>query len=164
MFKEFKEFIMRGNMLDMAVAVIIGGAFGAIINSLVNNILMPLIGLALGGSADFSNAFIVLKDAPAVDGKVPPVPETLAEAQEAGFTCLGYGAFISAIITFLIMAICLFLVVKAFNKAKSLRKKEEEEAAPTTKTCPFCKSEIAIDATRCPHCTSELPEEEAAAE
>lgn len=162
MFKEFKEFIMRGNMLDMAVAVIIGGAFGAIINSLVNNILMPLIGLALGGSADFSNAFIVLKEPAEIpaDG----LPETLAEAQKAGYTCLGYGAFISAIITFLIMAICLFLVVKAFNKAKSLRKKEEEEAAPTTKTCPFCKSEIAIDATRCPHCTSELPEEEAAAE
>jgi large conductance mechanosensitive channel protein len=164
MFKEFKEFIMRGNMLDMAVAVIIGGAFGAIINSLVNNILMPLIGLALGGSADFSNAFIVLKDAPPVDGVVPKVPETLAEAQEAGFTCLGYGAFISAIITFLIMAVCLFLVVKAFNKAKSIRKKEEEEAAPTTKKCPFCKSEIDIEATRCPHCTSELPEEEPAAE
>ena len=162
MFKEFKEFIMRGNMLDMAVAVIIGGAFGAIITSLVNNILMPLIGLALGGNADFSNAFIVLKDAPAVDGVVPAVPETLAEAQEAGFTCLGYGAFISTIITFLIIALCLFLVVKAFNKAKDLRKKEEEEAAPTTKKCPFCKSEIDIEATRCPHCTSELPEEEAA--
>ena len=158
MFKEFKEFIMRGNMLDMAVAVIIGGAFGAIITSLVNNILMPLIGLALGGSADFSNAFIVLKK-PLENGN-PPVPETLAEAQEAGFTCLGYGAFLSSIITFLIMALCLFLVVKAFNKAKDLRKKEEEEAAPTTKKCPFCKSEIDIEATRCPHCTSELPEEE----
>ena len=161
MFKEFKEFIMRGNMLDLAVGVIIGGAFGAIITSLVNNILMPLIGLALGGNADFSNAFIVLKDAPEVDGAVPKVPETLAEAQEAGFTCLGYGAFISAIISFLIIALCLFLVIKAFNKAKDFRKKEEEEAAPTTKTCPFCKSEIAIDATRCPHCTSELPEEAA---
>ena len=161
MFKEFKEFIMRGNMLDLAVGVIIGGAFGAIITSLVNNILMPLIGLALGGNADFSNAFVVLKDAPKVDGEVPPLPETLAEAQEAGFTCLGYGAFISAIISFLIIALCLFLVIKAFNKAKDFRKKEEEEAAPTTKTCPFCKSEIAIDATRCPHCTSELPEEAA---
>ena len=161
MFKEFKEFIMRGNMLDLAVGVIIGGAFGAIITSLVNNILMPLIGLALGGNADFSNAFVVLKDAPEVDGKVPPLPETLAEAQEAGFTCLGYGAFISAIISFLIIALCLFLVIKAFNKAKDFRKKEEEEAAPTTKTCPFCKSEIAIDATRCPHCTSDLPEEAA---
>jgi len=160
MFKEFKEFIMRGNMLDLAVGVIIGGAFGAIITSLVNNILMPLIGLALGGNADFSNAFVVLK-APKVDGEVPPLPETLAEAQEAGFTCLGYGAFISAIISFLIIALCLFLVIKAFNKAKDFRKKEEEEAAPTTKTCPFCKSEIAIDATRCPHCTSELPEEAA---
>ena len=145
MFKEFKKFIMRGNMIDMAVAVIIGGAFSAIINSLVNNILMPLIGLALGGNADFSNAFVVLKDAPAVDGVVPAVPETLAEAQELGFTCLGYGAFISAIITFLIIAICLFLVVKLFNKAKDLTKKEEEEKTPTTKKCPFCKSEIDIE-------------------
>ena len=161
MFKEFKKFIMRGNMLDMAVAVIIGGAFSAIINSLVNNILMPLIGLALGGSADFSNAFIVLKEPATIpDGGLP---ETLAEAQEAGYTCLGYGAFISAIITFLIVALCLFLVIKAFNKAASLRKKEEEvEAAPTTKVCPFCKTEINIEATRCPHCTSELPAEEAA--
>ncbi|MBR5712743.1 MAG: large conductance mechanosensitive channel protein MscL [Lachnospiraceae bacterium] len=161
MFKEFKKFIMRGNMLDMAVAVIIGGAFSAIINSLVNNILMPLIGLALGGSADFSNAFIVLKEPATIpDGGLP---ETLAEAQEAGYTCLGYGAFISAIIMFLIVALCLFLVIKAFNKAASLRKKEEEvEAAPTTKVCPFCKTEINIEATRCPHCTSELPAEEAA--
>ena len=164
MFKEFKKFIMRGNMIDMAVAVIIGGAFSAIINSLVNNIFMSLIGLALGGNADFSNAFIVLKDAPvdAETGLVPAVPETLAEAQEKGFTCLGYGAFLSAIITFLIIAICLFLVVKLFNKAKDLTKKQEEEKAPTTKKCPFCKSEIDIEATRCPHCTSELPEEEAA--
>ena len=160
MFKEFKKFIMRGNMIDMAVAVIIGGAFSAIINSLVNNILMPLIGLALGGNADFSNAFIVLKE-PAT---IPEggLPETLAGAQEAGYTCVGYGAFISAIITCLIIAICLFLVVKLFNKAKDLTKKEEEEKAPTTKKCPFCKSEIDIEATRCPHCSSEIPEEEAA--
>lgn len=160
MFKEFKKFIMRGNMIDMAVAVIIGGAFSAIINSLVNNILMPLIGLALGGNADFSNAFVVLKE----PAEIPAtgLPETLAEAQEAGYTCLGYGAFVSAIITFLIIAICLFLVVKLFNKAKDLTKKQEEEKAPTTKKCPFCKSEIDIEATRCPHCTSELPEEEAA--
>ncbi|MBR7020226.1 MAG: large conductance mechanosensitive channel protein MscL [Lachnospiraceae bacterium] len=159
MFKEFKEFIMRGNMLDMAVAVIIGGAFSTIINSLVKNILMPLIGLAVGGKADFTNLYLVLKE-PATKPEV--LPTTLAEAEEAGYICFGYGAFISAIISFLIIALCLFLVVKAFNKAKDIRKKEEEEAAPTTKKCPFCKSEIDIEATRCPHCTSELPEEETA--
>ena len=159
MFKEFKKFIMRGNMIDLAVGMIIGAAFSAIINSLVNNILMPVIGLVTGGKADFTNAFVVLKDAPAVDGVVPELPATLADAQAAGFICLGYGAFISAIISFLLVALCLFFVVKAFNKAQSLAKKEEAPAAPTTKKCPFCKSEINIEATRCPHCTSELPKE-----
>ena len=159
MFKEFKKFIMRGNMIDLAVGMIIGASFSAIITSLVNNVLMPLIGVLTGGKANFTDAFIVLKDAPAVDGVVPPLPATLEEAQAAGYICLGYGAFVTAIISFLLVALCLFFVVKAFNKAQSLAKKEEAPAAPTTKKCPFCKSEINIEATRCPHCTSELPKE-----
>lgn len=157
MFKEFKKFIMRGNMIDLAVGMIIGAAFSAIINSLVNNILMPVIGLVTGGKADFTNAFAVLKYGEGITEA--NLPATLSEAQEAGCICLGYGAFISAIISFLLVALCLFFVVKAFNKAQSLTKKEEAPAAPTTKKCPFCKSEISIEATRCPHCTSELPKE-----
>lgn len=160
MFKEFKKFIMRGNMIDLAVGMIIGASFSAIITSLVNNVLMPVIGVLTGGKANFTDAFIVLKDAPAgADGIVPELPATLEEAQAAGYICLGYGAFVTAIISFLLVALCLFFVVKAFNKAQSLAKKEEAPAAPTTKVCPFCKSEISIEATRCPHCTSELPKE-----
>ena len=132
---EFKEFIMRGNVMDMAVGVIIGGAFGTIITSLVEDVLTPLIGM-LGGNPDFSSI--------AIGGVM-------------------IGKFINAVINFLIIGLCMFLVVKAFNKASSIGKKEEEEEAPTTKECPFCKSEINIEATRCPNCTSELPEEEEAA-
>ena len=143
---EFKEFIMRGNVMDMAVGVIIGGAFGSIITSLVDDILMPVISLATGG-LDFSNWFIAL------DGSKYA---TLAAAQEAGAATLNFGNFISIVINFLIVALCIFLVVKAFNKASELTKKPEEEAAPTTKECPFCKSEIPLEATRCPHCTSQL--------
>lgn len=160
MFKEFKKFIMRGNMIDLAVGMIIGASFSAIITSLVNNVLMPVIGVLTGGKANFTDAFIVLKDAPVgADGKVPPLPATLEEAQALGYICLGYGAFVTAIISFLLVALCLFFVVKAFNKAQGLTKKPEAPAAPTTKVCPFCKSEISIEATRCPHCTSELPKE-----
>lgn len=160
MFKEFKKFIMRGNMIDLAVGMIIGASFSAIITSLVNNVLMPVIGVLTGGKANFTDAFIVLKDAPAgADGIVPALPATLEEAQAAGYICLGYGAFVTAIISFLLVALCLFFVVKAFNKAQGLTKKPEAPAAPTTKICPFCKSEISIEATRCPHCTSELPKE-----
>ena len=143
---EFKEFIMRGNVMGMAVGVIIGGAFGSIITSLVDDILMPVISLATGG-LDFSNWFIAL------DGSKYA---TLAAAQEAGAATLNFGNFISIVINFLIVALCIFLVVKAFNKASELTKKPEEEAAPTTKECPFCKSEINIEATRCPNCTSQL--------
>ncbi|MBO6065918.1 MAG: MscL family protein, partial [Lachnospiraceae bacterium] len=123
------------------------------------NVLMPVIGVLIGGKANFTDAFIVLKDAPAVNGVVPDVPATLEEAQALGFICLGYGAFVTAIISFLLVALCLFFVIKAFNKAQGLTKKPEAPAAPTTKVCPFCKSEISIEATRCPHCTSELPKE-----
>lgn len=142
MIKEFKEFIAKGNVMDMAVGVIMGGAFGKIVSSLVNDLLMPLIGLILGG-VDFSNLFIAL------DGGNYA---SLAAAEEAGAALFKYGAFIQNIIDFLIIAFCIFLMVKAFNKTK----KEEPAPAPTTKACPYCKSEIAIDAVKCPHCTADL--------
>ena len=144
-FGEFREFIMRGNVMDLAVAVIIGGAFQAIINSLVNDIIMPLISLATGG-IDFTNWFISL------DGSSYA---TLAAAQEAGASTLNYGVFLTAIINFLLMAVVIFCLVKTMNKIAEKAKKKEE-AAPTTKICPRCQSEISIKATRCPHCTSEL--------
>ena len=133
-FGEFKEFIMRGNVLDLAVGVIIGGAFQAIVSSLVDDIIMPLVGIILG-KIDFS-----------------------ALAVEIGDAKITYGNFITAIINFLIMAFVIFLIVKGINKvSEKLSKKEEAPAAaPTTKVCPFCKSEIAIDATKCPHCTSDV--------
>ena len=143
---EFREFIMRGNVMDMAVGVIIGGAFQAIINSLVNDIIMPVITLLTGG-IDFTNWFVALDG-----GKYA----TLAQAQEAGAATLNYGVFITAIINFLLMALVIFLLVKTLNKIAEKAKKEEEAAAPTTKICPHCMSEIDIKATRCPHCTSEL--------
>ncbi|MBR4529406.1 MAG: large conductance mechanosensitive channel protein MscL [Lachnospiraceae bacterium] len=142
---ELREFVMRGNVLDLAVGVIIGGAFQSIINSLVNDIIMPVITLITGG-IDFSNWFVAL------DGGSY---STLAEAQEAGAATLNYGLFITAIINFLLMAIVIFCIVKALNKMAEKAKKKEE-AAPTTKICPHCQSEINIKATRCPHCTSEL--------
>jgi large conductance mechanosensitive channel len=130
----------------MAVGVIIGGAFQAIISSLVKDIIMPVITLLTGG-IDFNNWFIAL------DGSNYA---TLEAAQEAGASTLNYGVFITAVINFLLMAIVVFLIVKAMNKASDKFKKKEEEAPKTTKICPFCKSEINKDATRCPHCTSEL--------
>ncbi len=145
---EFKAFIMRGNVMDLAVGVIIGGAFQAIVNSLVKDIVMPIITLLTGG-IDFTNWFISL------DGSKY---STLAAAQEAGAATLNYGVFITAVINFLLMALVIFLMVKALNKAseKTIKKnKVQEAAAPTTKICPYCKSEISIEATRCPHCTSE---------
>lgn len=145
---EFKKFIMRGNVIDLAVGVIVGGAFQAIVKSLVDDIVMPVISLITKG-LDFSSKFIAL------DGGSYA---TLAEAQEAGAAVLTYGNFISAIINFLIMAFVVFCLVKAINTVADRAKKKEEEAPaePTTKECPFCKSEIAVEATRCPHCTSQL--------
>ena len=145
---EFKAFITRGNVIDLAVGVIIGGAFQAIVKSLVDDIVMPVIGLLTKG-VDFASKFVAL------DGGEYA---TLEAAQEAGAAVLTYGNFISAIINFLIMSFVIFVFIKFINKVSEKSKKEEvaEEAAPTTKTCQFCKSEIAIDATRCPHCTSEL--------
>ncbi len=146
--KEFKEFIMRGNVIDLAVGVIIGGAFGAIVTALVSNIIQPLINSVLGG--EIGGTYIL-----------PWAAKNGLKGEEAlAAVTINYGAFISAIINFLIISLVIFIMVKAINKATNLRKKEEEvEEAPTTKVCPFCKSEIAIDATRCPHCTSELPED-----
>ncbi|MCR5522423.1 MAG: large conductance mechanosensitive channel protein MscL [Clostridia bacterium] len=145
---EFKEFIMRGNVIDLAVGVIIGGAFQAIVNSLVNDVIMPVISLITGG-IDFANKFVAL------DGGSYA---TLAEAQEKGAAVIAYGNFISAVINFLIMAVVIFLIVKAINKVANAKKKtdEEPEAAPTTKVCPYCKSEIDIEASKCPHCTSDV--------
>lgn len=146
MLKEFKEFISKGSVMDLAIGVIIGGAFSKIVSSLVDDIIMPLIGLLLGG-ADISNYFVTLDG-----GKYA----TLAEAQEAGAATLNYGVFLNRIIDFLIIAFVLFLIIKSINKARALTKKPEAEAAPTTKVCPYCKSTIDINATRCPNCTSEL--------
>ena len=155
-FNEFKKFIMRGNVIDLAVGVIIGGAFQAIVNSLVNDIVSPVISLATKG-INFADKFIVLTTE-AVDFK------TLEAAKEAGYATLNYGSFITAVINFLIMATVIFLLVKGINKISEIGKKKEEpaEEAPTTKTCPFCKSEISIEAVKCPNCTSDLPEEEEA--
>ena len=146
---EFKKFIMRGNVIDMAVGIIIGGAFTKIVNSMVADVLMPPLGLVLG-KVDFSNWFIVLK--PGADGV--RTFTTMAAAQEAGATTLNLGLFINAIISFLIVAFCIFILIKAINKLNTPA--PAPAAAPTTKKCPFCCSEIAIEATRCPHCTSEI--------
>jgi large conductance mechanosensitive channel len=147
--KEFKEFIMRGNVMDMAVGVIIGGAFQSIVNSLVNDVIMPVITKITGG-IDFKNWFISL------DGGSY---STLAQAEAAGAATLNYGVFLTAVIQFLIMAFVIFTLVKTMNTiAEKTMKTEEKPAAPTTKICPYCKSEISIEATRCPHCTSELSE------
>ncbi|MBQ4129627.1 MAG: large conductance mechanosensitive channel protein MscL [Ruminococcus sp.] len=154
-FKEFKDFVMRGNVVDLAVAVIIGGAFQAIVNSLINDLVMPFIGLITGG-INFADQFVVLKAPQGVDltGVV-----TAADATALGATVWAYGSFITAVINFIVMAFVIFLLVKIINKAQSIGKKEEVEEAQTTKKCPFCCSEIDIEATRCPHCTSEIPEE-----
>ncbi len=147
-FKEFKEFAMRGNVIDLAVGVIIGGAFQKIVTSVVNDLVMPLIGLITKGS-DFASKFVAL------DGGEYA---TIEEATEAGAAILTYGNFIAVTIDFIIMAFVIFLLVKGLNKLTTMGKKEEPvvEAAPTTKVCPFCKSEIAIDATKCAHCTSDV--------
>ncbi len=145
MFKEFKEFAMRGNVMDMAIGIILGAAFGKIVSSFVKDVLMPPIGLVLG-NIDFSKLFIDLS------GKGYT---TLAAAQKAGAPTLNYGIFINSIIDFIIVAFAIFIVVRQINR---LKKTEEAApaAAPSTKVCPFCKTEIPIAASRCPHCTSEL--------
>ena len=135
--KEFKTFISRGSVMDMAVGIIIGGAFTAIVNSLVNDLVMPLLSLLTGGF-DFTKLTVVL-------------------GSGEGAATLNYGLFISAVINFLLIAFVIFCLIKSINKMKDKIAKNEEES-PTVKVCPFCKSEISIDATRCPHCTSQLDE------
>ncbi|RJP63337.1 MAG: large conductance mechanosensitive channel protein MscL [Ignavibacteriales bacterium] len=148
MFKEFKEFAMRGNVVDMAVGIIIGAAFGTIVKSLVSDVIMPPIGLLLGG-VDFSNLFFVIKE-----GTLPGPFDTLQQAQEAGAVTVNYGTFINTVISFLIVAWAIFVLVKGMNRLK--KKEAEVPAEATTKECPYCFNTISIKATRCPACTSSL--------
>ena len=143
MLQEFKTFIMKGNVLDLAVGVIIGAAFGKIVNSAVNDLIMPVVGLAMG-KVDFSNLFISLKG-----GEYA----TVAAAKAAGVPTLNYGIFLNTTLDFLIMALVIFMIVKAANK---VRKTEEPAPAPPARECPFCKSVVHDEASRCPHCTSQL--------
>jgi large conductance mechanosensitive channel len=148
-FKQFREFAMRGNVVDMAVGIIIGAAFGAIVSSLVADVIMPPIGLLLG-NVDFSNMFAVLKE-----GTVAGPYASLAAARDAGAVTLNYGVFVNAIISFLIVAFSVFILISQMNRLK--REAEAPPAKPTTRDCPFCLSAIPIKATRCPHCTSQIP-------
>jgi large conductance mechanosensitive channel len=149
MFKEFKEFAMRGNVLDMAVGIIIGGAFGTIVKSMVDDVLMPPVGLALG-NVDFTNLFVVLKE-----GTKAAAPyAALVDAKAAGAVTINYGLFINSVISFLIVAFCVFLLIRTMNRLK--REEAAPPAEPTTRDCPFCYSAIPIKASRCPQCTSEV--------
>jgi len=150
MLQDFKAFIMRGNVIDMAVGIIIGIAFGLVVNSLVKDIIMPPIGLALG-NVDFTNLFVVLKE-----GATPGPYASLAAAQAAGAVTINYGTFINTVVNLLIIAaVVFFLIVRPVAKLQA-RKKVEKPAVPTTKECPYCITSIPIKATRCPNCTSEL--------
>ncbi len=161
-FGEFKKFITKGNVADMAVGIIIGGAFQKIVTSFVNDLVMPIVGLFTGG-VNFNDQFAILRLPEGVDASQVT---SLDVAKELGVTTLNYGAFITIVLDFLILALTVFLLVKGINKVKDnaekLKKEEEAAAAPaapaapTTKKCPYCCTEIAIEATRCPHCTSEL--------
>jgi large conductance mechanosensitive channel len=148
MLTEFRKFAMRGNVLDMAVGIIIGAAFGTIVNSLVSDVIMPPIGLLLG-NVDFSNLFIVLRS-----GTTPGPYQSLAAAKAAGAVSLNYGIFINTIISFLIVSFSVFILIRNVNKLKA--KEEAAAAVPTVKECPYCFSAIPIKAIRCPHCTSQL--------
>ena len=145
MLKEFKEFAMRGNVVDMAVGIIIGAAFGAIVQSLVADVIMPPIGLILG-NVDFSNLFAVLKE-----GAAAAPYASLAEAQKAGAVTINYGKFLNAVVSFVIVAFAVFMLIRAINQLK-----RKEQATPTTKECPQCFSTISIKAKRCPNCTSQI--------
>ncbi|MCX7628470.1 MAG: large conductance mechanosensitive channel protein MscL [Methylophilaceae bacterium] len=147
MLDEFKQFAMRGNVVDMAVGVIIGAAFGAIVKSLVDDIIMPPIGLLLG-NVDFSNLFLVLKE-----GATAAPYVSVKAAKEAGAVTLNYGLFINSVISFLIVAFAVFMLIRAMNR---LRTAQQTSVEPATKECPRCISSIPVKATRCPYCTSEL--------
>ena len=148
MLKEFKEFAIKGNVIDMAVGIIIGAAFGTIVNSLVQDVIMPPIGLLLG-NVDFSNIFAVLKE-----GKVAGPYASVAAAKAAGAVTINFGVFVNTIISFILVAFAVFLLVRTINKLR--RQEEAPPAVPTTKECTYCFSTIPIKATRCPNCTSEL--------
>ena len=147
MWKEFRAFLARGNVIDLAVAVVIGGAFGAIVKSFVDDVIMPPIGL-LTGRIDFKDQFLVLRDGAATAGPYL----TLADAKAAGAVTLNYGAFINNVITFLIVAAAIFVIVRAVNRLY----RQPAPATPETKPCPYCTMTVSLQATRCPHCTSEL--------
>ena len=149
MFKEFKEFAMRGNVLDMAVGIIIGGAFGTIISSMVNDVLMPPVGMALG-NVDFSNLYILLKEG----SKAAAPYAALADAKAAGAVTINYGLFINSVISFVIVAFCVFMLIRTMNRLK--REEAAPPAEPTTRDCPFCCTAIPLKASRCPSCTSEV--------
>ncbi len=148
MLKEFKDFAVKGNVVDMAVGIIIGGAFGTIVKSLVADVIMPPIGLLLG-NVDFSQLFLVLSS-----GSAPGPFATLAEAQSAGAVTINYGLFLNSVISFVIVAFAVFLLIKNINKLK--RQQETPAEEPTTHACPFCCSTISLQATRCPNCTSAI--------
>lgn len=147
MWNDFKAFIMRGNVMDLAVAVVIGAAFGAIVKSFTDDVIMPPIGLALG-HIDFSNLFVVLKEGT----KAPPPYPTVAAAHDAGAVTLNYGLFINSIVTFLIIALCVFMIVRMVSKMYA----KPAPAAPNTKPCPRCTLPVPLAATRCPNCTSDI--------
>jgi large conductance mechanosensitive channel len=147
MLKEFKAFAMRGNVLDLAVGIIIGAAFGSIVKSLVEDVIMPPIGLVLG-NVDFSNLFVVLQEGAKAAGPYA----TLADAKAAGAVTVNLGLFLNSVLLFLITAFAVFLIVRAANRMKP----QEATAAPSTKDCPYCRMPIPVGATRCPECTSEL--------
>jgi large conductance mechanosensitive channel len=147
MLKEFKAFAMRGNVLDLAVGIIIGAAFGAIVKSLVDDVIMPPVGLVLG-NMDFSNLFLVLKEGAKAAGPYA----TLADAKAAGAVTLNIGLFLNSVLLFLLTAFAVFLIVRAANRMKP----QEASAAPSTKDCPYCRMAIPVGATRCPQCTSDL--------
>lgn len=150
MIKEFKEFVMKGNVVDMAVGIVIGAAFGAIVKSLVSDIIMPPVGLLLG-NVDFSNLFVVVKD-----GAVQGPYASVADAQKAGAVTVNYGLFVNSVISFLIVAFSVFLLVKSINNMR--RQQETLPPAPDTRECPYCLSAVPLKAIRCAHCTSELKE------
>lgn len=160
--EEFKAFISKGNVVDMAVGVVVGGAFGKIVTSLVSDLIMPLVGLATGGGS-LKDMFLVLGSHEGFD---PAKYTTPALAAEAGYATLNYGNFIQTVLDFLIIALAIFIVIKLMATAKSklIHEKPEEPEPETEKTCPFCCTEIPIDAVKCPHCMSDLPEEETEAE
>jgi len=150
MIKEFKEFVMKGNVVDMAVGIVIGAAFGAIVKSLVSDIIMPPVGLLLG-NVDFSNLFVVVKD-----GAVQGPYASVADAQKAGAVTVNYGLFVNSVISFLIVAFSVFLLVKSVNSMR--RQQQTLPPVPDTRECPYCLSAVPLKAIRCAHCTSELKE------